>query len=74
MLSKLLEQGYSQCAIYWPSQQGTPTIFGHVIVTLVHIEHLSNYSIRSFQIRHCDRSDSETRQVVQFQVSDDLVW
>ena len=68
MLSKLIENNNKKCAIYWPTYTGTPTMFGHIIVTLISIEHIANYSIRTFKVKHSTMVDDE-RIVTQFQVS-----
>lgn len=68
MLSKLLENGKSQSAIYWPTYTDTPTMFGHIIVNLQSVEHIANYSIRTFSVRHKNLGPEE-RVVTQFQVS-----
>ena len=68
MLTKLLESSRKQCAIYWPTYKGTPTMFGHIIVTLTNVEHVANYTIRTFHVKHSSAGEEE-RLVTQFQVS-----
>ena len=69
MLTKLLEQGRNQCAIYWPTHQGTPTLFGNVVVSLERVEHIAHYTIRTFNVKHSQQQSLGSRIIIQFQVS-----
>ena len=69
MLTKLLEQGRNQCAIYWPTHQGTPTLFGNIVVTLERVEHIAHYTIRTFNVKHSQQQQQPSRVIIQFQVS-----
>ncbi|XP_050531444.1 tyrosine-protein phosphatase Lar isoform X2 [Daktulosphaira vitifoliae] len=63
MMTKLEERTRVKCDQYWPSRGSQ--VYGPITVTLVNVQELSTYVIRSFHLTRA--TDNETREVKQLQ-------
>lgn len=66
MMTKLEERTRVKCDQYWPSARGGRQTYGPVTVTLVSVQELATYVVRSFHLTRAE-CGGETREIKQLQ-------
>ncbi|KAG9509735.1 Tyrosine-protein phosphatase Lar, partial [Fragariocoptes setiger] len=63
MMTQIEERGRVKCIQYWPARESET--YHLITVTVIDVEELAYYSIRTFKIQH--QNSTETREIRQFQ-------